>query len=101
MIFTAIIIVAFTMIFKNGEAILNAIDDYFLCEGQGLNPSSPCRRNFEQYDSPVVLILALTVLALYPLYILIFVVNIRELKQICKRKFALTKSLKSSSAIAN
>ena len=92
---TAFGIVTFTLALKNDDAIFDATDDYFLCEGQGVNHNSPCRRSFEQYNSPVVLALSLSILSLYPLYVLIFVVNIRELKQACT-KIITTKTMKAT-----
>ena len=96
MILTALAVVTITVILRNGEAMLDAIENYFLCELHGVNPSSPCRRDFEQYNSPGLLALTLSIIALYPLYVLIFVVNIRELKQFCK-EIVLPNTLKLTS----
>ena len=81
MLITCMSIVAFTLLLTNGGSFANDIMEYFLCESIGIRPGNPCPRNYESYVFGKFLVVDLAVLALYPLYILIFVINFQEVKK--------------------
>jgi len=84
MLITIMTIVTFSLMLRNEEILQTRIMDYFLCESQGV--TSQCQRNFEEFNSAVALALTLVILALYPLYVLIFAINYREVKELYQMK---------------
>ena len=79
MLITLISIANFSLMLRNESKLQTRIQDYFLCESQGI--TSRCQRNFEEFNNTVVLALTLVILALYPLYVLVFAINCREVKE--------------------
>ena len=59
-----------------------ALLNYFTCEQRGYDYENPCsRQEFEQYNHPVLFGLASVALGIFPALLLIFTVNIKELKK--------------------
>ena len=59
---------------------------YFCCESAGMNPGPSCERSFERLSDSASIVISYVMLGLYPIANLVFVVNIKELKEICCRK---------------
>ena len=70
---------------RDGIVGFIALLNYFTCEQRGYDYENPCsRQEFEQYDHPVLFGLGTVGLGIFPALLLIFTVNIKELK---KKKF--------------
>lgn len=61
-----------------------AVSDYYLCESTGSN--AVCARNFERFNSRMVLIAALLIVGMFPVVNLIYVLNVQEIKKILSRR---------------
>ena len=79
-----IALIAFTVTTSNIGQFAAAVADYWLCELTGVDPENPCdelRASLERFQFPVLSSFSYILLWIFPAVNLIFVVNIRELKQ--------------------
>ncbi len=79
-----IALMAFTLAVKDDEIVAHEYETYFLCESKGIDPNNPeeCDRSgFEQYLTPGLMACAYILIGIFPALNLIFVVNIKELKE--------------------
>ncbi len=91
LLITVLIIISFTWSATVYSAAFDAIKEYFLCEGQGYNPNRPCAKNHRKYNFDILIVITLAILALFPIYVLIVVVSVKDLKKfIQKYKFPST-----------
>ena len=73
---------AFTIATRNSELFAEQLLNYFACEGKGNDPNNPCDRNtFHQLAIPWLSVIALILIFLLPAVKLIYVLNIKELKE--------------------
>ena len=82
-----IALISFTLSTKNSEQFVSRLLDHFDCEMHGQDPENPmaCDRNdFRQFSSPELAALVAALFSLFPVVNLVYVVNIKELKQKCK-----------------
>ena len=63
--------------------LLTEINDYFKCESTGMRPGKECKRsNFENIDpTAIALTMANVIGAGFPIVNLLYVVNVRELRE--------------------
>ncbi len=76
------------------EMVLEKILDYFVCESTGVSPGTTCSRSgFENADyTPVTLTINEFIVTLYVLVLLIFVINITEIKEVLRNMLNRTNS---------
>ena len=69
------------------DSYTQALREYFLCESAGVRPGKMCDRSEINQALPYLLLYEITpfLIALLPVVTLIYVVNVRELKQIYKK----------------
>ena len=85
---------AFTIATRNSEPFAEQLLNYFACEGKGNDPNNPCDRNtFRQLTIPWLSVIAFILLFLLPAVNLVYVLNIKELKE----KFTVMKKFQFSS----
>ena len=73
---------------RSGPEFTDDLKNYFACEETGTIPGKRCSRPLDRLDAAVIFTIFGCLLGLYPLVNLIYVVNIKELKQ----KFSKCKS---------
>ena len=84
---------SFTIITRNSELFVEELLKYFACEGRGNDPNNPCDRNtFRQLTYPWLTAVSYMLLYMLPAVNLVYVLNIKELKE----KFNIMKTLKFS-----
>ena len=91
----------FTVTTRNVERFAKEVGLYFLCEAVG--PEDPCDRNrFEELLHPELTAISFILLGLFPAVNLVFVINVNELKQWCRRfsHYHVPKSSENPSAIS-
>lgn len=82
-ILAIITLVTQSLVLRNREAFSDELLKYFSCE---LEQDSPCsRQEFERLTYPVLIALSYAFLTLFPLINFLFVVNIRETKEIIRK----------------
>ena len=73
-------LISFTIATRNADQFSEELEKYFVCELIG--PSTPCpRQGFERLTQPEMTSIAYILLGLFPLANLVFVVNVREVKE--------------------
>ncbi len=78
---------AITIPATNRPSFIADISDYFLCESTGADSNKDvCARNFERFNSRMVLIAALLIVGMFPVVNLIYVLNVQEIKKILSRR---------------
>ena len=66
----------YTVVIRNLDAFAIQLEQYFVCELSGHDPSNPCDRNkFRQLSNPGVTTATFILLGLFPLFNLIYVLN--------------------------
>ena len=83
--FAVISLVAFTFGARGYPQFLEEIRAYFVCESAGINSGQVCDRSFERLSTEILLDAGLIFVGLYPLVYLVYVINVRELKQMFRR----------------
>ena len=84
---TAFLLAAITIPATNYPNFMADISEYFLCESTGTNPNKKvCERNFERFDSRMVLIASILIVGMFPIVNLIYVLNVQEIKKILSRR---------------
>ena len=87
----AVALTSFTVELRNSELFVEELLNYFACEGKGNDPNNPCDRNtFRQLAIPWLTVVSLVLIFLLPAVNLVYVLNIKELKE----KFNVIKTLK-------
>ena len=82
---TVFSLTSFTLATRNSGPFVMQLQAYFACEGRGHDPDNPCdRNNFRQLAYPGVATTSFILLDLFPVVNLLYVLNIRELKDKCK-----------------
>ena len=85
---------SFTIATRNSEPFAEQLSHYFVCEGKGNDPNNPCDRNtFLQLAIPWLSVIAFILIFLLPAINLVYVLNIKELKE----KFTVMKKFQFSS----
>ena len=82
--FLAVSQTALTIVLRNQPIFIIQLKAYFLCESMGV-PGNNCERSFGRFNSKVSLVISYLFLGLYPIINLIYVVNVKELKNSCSR----------------
>ena len=81
---TVFSLMSFTLTTRNSGPFVMQLQAYFACEGRGRDPDNPCdRNNFQQLAYPGVATTSNVLLGLFPAVNLLYVLNIRELKDKC------------------
>ena len=87
---------SFTIETRNSEPFMEALINYFICEGRGNDPNNPCDRNtFRQYSNPELTTISFVLINIFPVINLVYAVNIKEMKEkfkssVIKLKFSNT-----------
>lgn len=84
-IFLALSQTAFTIALRNTASFQAGLTEYFFCEATGI-PGHTCDRSFERVSGEIPIVLGFILLGLYPVVTLIYVVNVKELKEACCRR---------------
>ena len=93
---TVVVLTTFTIKTRNSELFVEELSNYFACEERGNDPNNPCDRNtFCQLSYPWLSAISFMLLYMLPVVNLVYVLNIKELKE----KFNITKSLKFSRTV--
>ncbi len=87
LLLTCVSIADFMVIVRNSTPLKDSMESYFLCEQRGLQPGISCPRDFQRYSLSYAMIVLIVVLSFYPLYVLLFAVNITKLKKLCLNNF--------------
>lgn len=87
MLVTALTQVTYVLTLKDFPTFVMNIFSYFICEKKGYDPDCPCSRSeFERFNYPTLTAFAYVTLALFPMCLLVFIVNIQELKNFFKSR---------------
>ncbi len=82
----AFILAALTVPASNYSQYVKAVSDYFHCESTGFNPNKKvCERNFEEFDGRTVFTIGLCFLGMFPIFNLLYILNVQEIKKILSR----------------
>ena len=102
MVLCVVALTSFTVTTKNTTVTENSAHRYFSCEQNGHNPSKPCSRSeLEKLTNPSGIILAyILLMALFPVMNLVFIVNIKELKELWRKYLENKNSLNTRNIIA-
>ena len=86
------VLTTFTIATRNSELFVEELLNYFACEGKGNDPNNPCDRNtFRQLSYPWLSAVSFVLLYVLPFVNLVYVLNIKELKEKLKTlKFSRT-----------
>jgi len=83
-------LVTLTLRTKYGSAYQQSVMDYFVCEIRGrIGGDNQClefKSDIRRYSFPVIGTIAFVVLGLYPIVTLLYVVNVKTLREVCSRK---------------
>ena len=82
----SIALTTFTISTRDSELFANSLQEYFLCELRGHDPSNPCTRESSGQTATAFGTLSYMLLGLYPTLNLVFALNISDLKESCRRK---------------
>ena len=75
-----IALTTFTVTTRNVELFTEELGQYFLCEAVG--PEDPCDRSgFEELTHPELVAVSYVLLGIFPVFNVVFAVNVNELKQ--------------------
>lgn len=72
---------ALTFVIRNIPSYVSELETYFLCESSGQLPGKVCERSFQRLGWEIVIVIAYIILGCYPVVQLIYVVNMKDLKQ--------------------
>ena len=87
------VLTTFTIITRDSELFVEELSNYFACEGRGNDPNNPCDRNtFRQLTYPWLTVVSFVLIFMIPAVNLVYVLNIKELKE----KFSIMQALKFS-----
>lgn len=90
---TVIALTAFADFARKSDIFAAELDNYFICELGGHDPTNPCdRARFEGILSATLIVFAYAVHGLLPTVNLIFVISFKDLKSKCSMKNILSKS---------
>ena len=89
-------LIAFTLNIRGMDFYIAEVSTYFACESKG-NGSCPTG-GYDAHTYPEIDTLGLSILGFFPAINLVYALNLKELKSICKRQFRLSSNsdLKSS-----
>ena len=85
-ILLAISQITLTFSLRNRQNFRTRLMAYFLCELVGVAFGNNCERSFERFSGEAFIIFSFILLGLYPVVKLVYVVNVKELKNSCRRK---------------
>lgn len=83
-ILTAFVLTSFTLSVRNIEPFAAELLRHFTCEQRGQNPENPMlcdRQRFRRLAYPEVTAAAFVLLGLFPVVNLVYVLNVKELKE--------------------
>ena len=84
MVSTVVNLTAFSNLAGKADIFGIELNRYFMCERFGHDPTNPCNRaRFERTRSEVLAILSLGLHGILPLFNLIFVISVRDLREKC------------------
>ncbi len=86
LILNIVTIVTFSLSLRNTEALNNSIRIYFECESQGHNPLKPCPKDYQNYSSPIFAAVTNILVAFATVFVLVYAINFRELKNFCMKQ---------------
>ena len=90
---------SFTLNTRNSEPFLEALINYFFCEGRGNDPNNPCDRNtFHQYSNPELTTISFVLINIFPVINLVYALNIKEMKEKFKSSVMMIKLKFSNTA---
>ncbi len=73
--------VVFSLSQRNASKLFQEIEQYFICEANGHDPSNSCDRTaFERFQYPTILIISYALLLLIPLVNMVYVVDFQFLR---------------------
>jgi len=85
-VLSSIALTAFTLTARNIDNLVTNIIDYFLCEKDGFDPDHSCRQDLNvTIDNVTIVTLSYVLLAMFPAVNLIYVINVKELKDFIKK----------------
>ena len=79
-VFLSIINSQEAVLFAEEDSYRNAVDSYFLCEAVGHVEGRCSRESFEQYSHPLLEIARYIALTLFPVVVLLYLINCKSLK---------------------
>ena len=86
-VFAVLALTTFTLTFQDRRRFSSALLYYFECESNGVDPNNPCDPNiYIKLEHVVLGSLSYTLLGLFPVLNLIFVISVRELKQYLQKR---------------
>ena len=81
-VFLAVSQTAFAFALRNTPSFAAELAEYFFCEAAGI-PGRTCERSFERIAGDIPVAIGFVLYGLYPVVTLIYVVNVKELKEFC------------------
>lgn len=99
MVLSVVALTTYTLSTANAPNSASQLLAYFICEQDGYQESDPCNReSFRQLAHPELITIVYVSLGIFPVVNLIYVVNIRELREKC-RVCSLVKNATNADAI--
>ena len=108
-VFLALSQTTFAVGLRNRASFAAELTEYFFCEAAGISGRT-CERSFERVAGDIPVAIGFVLYGLYPVVTLIYVVNIKELKEFCcgrkessgaRRNAAYSDSSSASPKVAN
>ena len=89
-ILASIALITFTLNTRYDSEFIRSVFDFFLCEQRGHDPENPCSNaDINRLSFPSVTTLSYIILGLFPVAILVYALNINEIKKLyCTKKKA-------------
>ena len=86
LIVAIVFLVVFSALFYDFPTYVAEIVAYFLCEGLGNQPGRTCSRStFENFSFPVIFIIVLMFLAMFPAVNLVYAISVQEVRSLFGR----------------
>ena len=79
-VFAVVTLVYFGLSTGSQDKLMQAIQEYFLCEAEGFDAENPCPRNYQKYTYPELAATTYLLMSFIPAVSLIFVVHVQKLK---------------------
>ena len=70
-----------TVLVINRESITDSLMEYFVCESVGMQPGKVCEKTFVKIPLEIAINVGFVLLGLYPVINLVYVVDIRAMKE--------------------
>ena len=94
MVLSVVDLTSYTNVARNGPVLRESVQRYFFCEQTGRDSSKPCNRSeFENMTNAAETTLSyILLIAIFPVVNLLYIVNIQELKELCRKYFTAKKT---------